>query len=77
MITKTISSIGYMIGVFAIFIFTWKFFIHSDFTSMWLVGCGVGVIIFAFSYLYSWMKMVEGKLEGIMKIYTKEEWPDD
>jgi hypothetical protein len=77
MITKTISSIGYMIGMFTIFIFTWKFFIYSNFTSMWLVGCGVGFIIFAFAYLYSWMKMVEGRLEGIMKIYTKEEWADD
>lgn len=74
--TKTLSKVGYAIGIFTIIIFTWKFFINADFTSMWLVGCGLGVIIMTFSYIYSWMKNLEDKVEGMNKIMIKKEWKE-
>jgi len=51
------------IGIFIIFFFFWKFMIQSDFTSMWLVGCGIGCGLFITAYLYSWMRQVDRMFE--------------
>jgi hypothetical protein len=44
------------IGIFTILIYIYKFFIKSDFTSMWVIGCGIGFGLIFVAYLYSWMK---------------------
>jgi len=50
-----------------IFVYTWKFFIQSNFTSMWLIGCGAGASLIFIAYVYSWMKGVDEKVESINK----------
>ena len=69
------------IGLFIIFIFTWKFMIHYEFTSMWLVGCGIGAGFLIASYIYSWIKQIDRSIEEIndridsfQKWLSKEEW---
>lgn len=69
------------IGIFTIFIYTWKFFIQSDFTSMWLIGCGVGFGLIFIAYVYSWMKgvdesikRVDERLDAFSKWFIKEEF---
>ena len=53
------------VGIFTIFIYTWKFFIQSDFTSMWLIGCGVGLGLLFIAYVYSWMKGIDNKVKRV------------
>ena len=55
------------IGLFTIFIYTWKFFIQSNFTSMWLIGSGVGVGLIFIAYVYSWMKEVDKNVVDVNK----------
>ena len=55
------------IGLFTIFIYTWKFFIHSNFTSMWLIGCGAGAGLIFMAYVYSWMKGIDDKVSAVDK----------
>lgn len=62
------TSIGlYAVGLFTIFIYTWKFFIKSDFTSMWLIGCGVGLGMIFIAYMYSWMKETDNQIDKLNK----------
>jgi hypothetical protein len=77
---EKLSIIGASIGIFTIFVYTWKYLIYYEFLSMWLVGCGIGVILIVFSYIYSWMKDMDrkikefnGKFEGMTKWFIKEE----
>ena len=79
-IQKISIGIG-AIGLFTIFIYTWKFFIQSNFTSMWLIGCGVGAGLIFIAYVYTWMKEVDRKVEDVNKRLDafsnwmfKEEW---
>ena len=79
-IEKLSIAIG-SLGIFVIFIYTWKFFIQSNFTSMWLIGCGVGFGMIFVAYMYDWMKKIDGSLEYIdnridafNKWYAKEEF---
>lgn len=53
------------IGIFTILIYTWKFFIQSDFTSMWLIGCGVGFGLIFIAYVYSWMKGIDSDIKRV------------
>lgn len=71
------------IGIFTIFIYTWKFFIQSDFTSMWLVGCAIGSGLLFIAYVYSWMKGVDerikrvhDRLDAFSKWFTKKEFKE-
>lgn len=62
------TSIGlYAAGLFTIFIYTWKFFIKSDFTSMWIIGCGVGLGMIFITYMYSWMKDTDNQIDKLNK----------
>ena len=53
------------LGIFTILIYTYKYFIVSDFTGMWLIGCGVGLGALFGSYMYSWMKDVDEKIKKV------------
>jgi hypothetical protein len=64
---KKISIVLGSLGIFVIFIFTYKFFIKSDFTSMWLVGLGIGAGCLFGAYLYSWMRDTIEKIEKVNK----------
>lgn len=55
------------IGIFTIIIYTYKFFIKTDFTSMWLIGCAMGFSLIAIAYVYSWMKEVDLGIEKLNK----------
>ena len=55
------------IGLFTIFIYTWKFFIQSNFTSMWLIGSGVGAGLIFIAYVYTWMKEVDKNVVDVNK----------
>ena len=61
--TQKISIAIASIGLSTIFIYTWKFFIQTNFTPMWLIGCGVGVGLIFIAYVYSWMKEVDKRVE--------------
>lgn len=68
------------LGIFVILIYTYKFFILSDFTSMWLMGCGAGFGLMFIAYVYSWMKGINYKVEKVnerldafSKWFTKKE----
>lgn len=65
--TQKFSILLGSLGIFIVFIFTWKFMINSDFTSMWLVGCGIGSGCLISAYLYSWMREVDKKFQDIEK----------
>lgn len=73
-IQKTSIGIG-SIGLFTIFIYTWKFFIQSNFTSIWLIGSGVGAGLIFVAYVYSWMRGVdENILEVNKRLDAFSEW---
>jgi len=55
------------LGIFVIFIFTYKFFIKMDFTSMWLVGLGIGFGCLFCAYMYSWMKNTDNEIDKLNK----------
>jgi len=55
------------LGIFVIFIFTYKFFIKSNFTSMWLVGLGIGFGCLFGAYMYSWMRDVDDRIDKLNK----------
>ena len=63
------------IGIFTILIYTYKFFIKSDFTSMWLIGCGIGFGLIFVAYMYSWMKNTDLKIiKTDRRIDSFSEW---
>ena len=51
------------LGIFVIFVFTYKFFIQTNFTSMWLVGLGIGTGCLSGAYMYSWMRNVDERID--------------
>jgi len=53
------------VGIFTIFIYTYKYFIQSDFTSMWLIGCGAGFGLIFIAYVYAWMKGVDTEIKRV------------
>jgi len=61
--TQKLSITLYGLGLFTIFVFTYKYFIKSDFTGMWLVGLGIGCGALFGGYMYSWMKEIENRLD--------------
>ena len=63
-IHKISYAIG-SVGIFTIFIYTWKFFIRSDFTSMWMLGSLFGATLLAGAYLYSWMKNIDDNIDKL------------
>ena len=63
---KLSIALGSM-GIFTILIYTWKFFIQSNFTSMWLIGCGVGFGLIFIAYMYSWMKNTDNEINKLNK----------
>jgi len=65
--TQKLSTVLGSLGIFVMFLFTYKYFIQSDFTGMWLVGLGIGVGCLFGAYMYSWMKDVDQKINEINK----------
>ena len=57
-----LSKTGYMIGftVIVMSIYRW-WFVYYD-PSQVAIACSIGIIIYGFSYMYSWTRMINDKL---------------
>lgn len=77
---KLLNIIIYSIGIFTLIVSWIQWFFRFPDTSQLILGTGIGLSFLAFAYIYNWMlkkneEIIElkTKLEGIVKIYTREE----
>ena len=63
-----LSKVGAIFGLGVIFVFTWKFLIQTDFTSMWLLGLVGGCTMITFSYIYHWMREIDKAIDDIIRM---------
>ena len=73
--TPKLSLVGYAAGILAIVLSIQRYYITFHNNSQLVLFSGIGVLVIIFSYLYSWMRTIDEKLEELdNSILTILEW---